>query len=183
MRKTINREAIVEEAFNALPPPNMPVSEVPISEDFLPNIFDKFDGISDPDVHKIVCRFTWFIAGNSVPLVFDLSHSFYKDAGLSFNAIRNLESLGLITLQAVGNYTLTMNSQGSFFLTYNNTLMTAKIPDSRTISIGKIMFTAAGLELHPLVSTAPAQGFEEYVTEQYKGNGIAIEVFHTQKVT
>lgn len=63
MRKTVNREAIMVEAQKALPPPDEPVSDEPISKDFLPNVFDKFDGISDPEIQKIIGR---LIAGEVV---------------------------------------------------------------------------------------------------------------------
>ena len=45
MRKTLNRQAILAEAQKALPPPSAPVSDEPISKDFVHTFFDEFDGI------------------------------------------------------------------------------------------------------------------------------------------
>lgn len=54
MKKTLNREAIVSEAVKALPPEGAAVSDESVSPDFVHAFFDEFDGISDPEVHKIV---------------------------------------------------------------------------------------------------------------------------------
>ena len=55
--KTLNRQRILAEAQKALPPPDTPVSDKPVSEGFSSTrFFDEFDGISDPEVHKIVGR-------------------------------------------------------------------------------------------------------------------------------
>jgi hypothetical protein len=56
MHKTLNRRAILAEAQKALPPPGATVSDEPVSKDFVHAFFDEFDGISDPEVHKIVGR-------------------------------------------------------------------------------------------------------------------------------
>jgi hypothetical protein len=56
MRKTLNRQAILAEAQKALPKPGEPVSDEPVSRDFVHAFFEEFDGISDPEVHKIVGR-------------------------------------------------------------------------------------------------------------------------------
>ena len=56
MHKTLNRRAILAEAQKALPPPGAPVSDDPVSRDFVHAFFDEFDGISDPEVHKIAGR-------------------------------------------------------------------------------------------------------------------------------
>jgi alpha-D-ribose 1-methylphosphonate 5-triphosphate synthase subunit PhnG len=56
MRKTENRRAIVAEAHKALPPPKEAISDQPVSRDFVHAFFDEFDGISDPEVHKIAGR-------------------------------------------------------------------------------------------------------------------------------
>ena len=56
MRKAVHRRAILAEAQKALPPPDQTVSDEVVSEDFIHQFFDEFDGISDPEVHKIVGR-------------------------------------------------------------------------------------------------------------------------------
>jgi hypothetical protein len=56
MHKTLNRQRILAEAQKALPPPDAPVSDKPVSQDFVHSFFDEFDGISDPGVHKIAGR-------------------------------------------------------------------------------------------------------------------------------
>ena len=56
MHKALNRKAILAEAQKALPPPAGTVSDEAVSKDFIHTFFDEFDGISDPEVHKIVGR-------------------------------------------------------------------------------------------------------------------------------
>ena len=56
MKRTLNRRAILVEANKALPPPDENMSDERISPDFVHSFFDEFDGISDPEVHKIVGR-------------------------------------------------------------------------------------------------------------------------------
>lgn len=56
MRKTVNRRAIVAEAQKALPSSEEEISEEPVSQDFVHSFFEEFDGISDPEVHKIAGR-------------------------------------------------------------------------------------------------------------------------------
>lgn len=54
MRKTVNMKSIVREALQSLPDSNSEVSDEPVSRDFIYNLFNEFDVISDPEVHKIV---------------------------------------------------------------------------------------------------------------------------------
>jgi hypothetical protein len=56
MHKTLNRQQILAEAQKALPPPDAPISDKPVSKDFIHSFFEEFDGISDPEVHKIAGR-------------------------------------------------------------------------------------------------------------------------------
>ena len=56
MRKTLNRNLIVAEAYKALPPPDQEVPKEAPSRDFIHNFFDEFDGVGDPEMQKIVGR-------------------------------------------------------------------------------------------------------------------------------
>jgi hypothetical protein len=56
MRKTQNREAIIAEAFKALPPPTTEVPKELPSEDLVYRFFDSFEGVGDPEMQKIAGR-------------------------------------------------------------------------------------------------------------------------------
>ncbi len=53
IRSQRNINAITDEAFKALPPPGKPVSDEPVSEDFIFRFFEDCKGIGDPEMQQI----------------------------------------------------------------------------------------------------------------------------------
>jgi len=214
MRKTLNREAIAVEARNALPPPRTPISDEPVSKDFVQAFFAQFDCISDPEVHKIagrllagevvrpgsfprrtlrvlsdleskdfqlfatLCRFACRVGHMVYPLVFELNAGKpYVDHGISFNPLKHLEALGLITVDALKyGYFARL---GYTNVLYNNKSLAVRssAPSAECkMNCGYAMFTEAGLLLGPLVETQEVPGFFEYVVNTWRGEGLIVEV-------
>jgi len=114
-----------------------------------------------------LCRFGWFVV-KFTPLIFDVQAQIYNDAGLNFESITHLDSIGLIRFDNLSGYKRT-GLPKSFKVSYcgqplNLTMEKEKDND---LSLGKVLLTQVGLEL-ALVCQAPGvDGFVDYVKDRW----------------
>jgi|ERR1019366_638520 hypothetical protein len=135
---------------------------------------DKSDAMS----FSQLCGFA-FEMGVPTALIFDLGHKIYNDAGITFDVVNHLETIGLVHLNAVTGYGRVILSQEGFVL-YFGTPVWVEFPEepkreSYQLNTGHVLFTKAGLELAPLSGAQPKEHFVDYVKEQWKRYGIKTE--------
>ena len=214
MHRTLNRQRILAEAQRALPPPDAPVSDKPVSKDFVHSFFDEFDGISDPEVHKIagrllagevvrpgsfprrtmrvlrdldsadfalfssLCRFCWHV-GTAVPLVYEPNGVIYRDHRINFSKLNDLEALGLISFNAVGNFNRTGLPE-KFVINYGpNKVEVTLAGKSGQFALGHVLLTDAGCRLLPLTDATTIPEFLDYALKKMQGHGCKALLLNT----
>ena len=131
---------------------------------------------ADAETFATLCRFTMSFFSplegeNAMLLVFDLNDDVYKNTGLIFNDILDLESLGLISESSyslggtrassdVSTQRVALFGYGSerFFVHSN--------PDQK-VDLGTISFTRAGRELRRVVDVPEDPEFLRYVLDHW----------------
>ena len=118
-----------------------------------------------------LCGFVWDFSGRVrlTPLVFDYAGNIYERAGINFETLAHLESIGLIQHNEVGSYSVTGVSKRCRVAYYGRsvTLELRKDKDNE-IEIGQALLTRIGRELVPICGSKPVDGFWEYVMDRWK---------------
>jgi hypothetical protein len=215
MRNQRNIRAIVGEAYKALPAPEAPVSDEPVSEDFIYRFFDDCEGISEAQMQQIwgkllagevvrpgsfhprtlgivkdmraedvqlfikLCRFALAMDGQDLRvLLFDHRDPLY--AGLSFDDLRHLESLGLISYSGISGYGVD-GLPPKFSLPYGNEVLTIELREGVSqLDVDEVLLTEAGVELSRLCGAAPVAGFLEHVAERWRRNAHTVTIVTRQ---
>ena len=131
---------------------------------------------ADAEMFATLCRFSMSIysplEGESATLlVFDLNDEIYKNAGLIFNDIQDLESLGLISEGSYGLGGTRASSDVStgsvaLFGYGSEQFFVHSNPDQR-VDLGTISFTRAGRELRRVVDAPEDPDFLRYVLDHW----------------
>ena len=112
-----------------------------------------------------LCSFTWRIQIPQ-PLILDESAEIYKTHRITYGLLTHLETLGLIK-QVEGGSLAISNLPKSILAHYGNRTLEISFPreSGNTLSVGKVMFTSAGVELATVVEQIPIEGLYEYVRD------------------
>ena len=115
-----------------------------------------------------LCGFSWTVAQNFEPLLFQLNGEIYIRHGIDFKALSNLEAIGLVQLQSIG-LKMRVNSP-SCIADYFGRPLVLELPKEgeNSFDIGHTSFTSSGKELSRICGSRPVDGFYEYVKEQWK---------------
>lgn len=120
----------------------------------------------DAELFGNLCRFVWGQEGH--PLVFDAQHEVYNKQGIDFDAVSQLESLGLIHVNLLTSFIIEYHSK-EVIVSYRGKPVTLTFPDGREnrLDVGKVMFTRSGQELARICEVEPVEGFFEYVYDRW----------------
>ena len=104
-----------------------------------------------------------------VPLVFELNAPIFMNEGLSFDALRELEALGILSVGAATN---TMSGPSRFVFAYP----TSHIIDTPGnheggLESGHVLPSYAGYELLNLCTPKSVDGFVDYVSDKWRSHG------------
>ena len=135
--------------------------------DFLSSI-DKQDAF----LFEKLCRFGWVI-GNIVPLIFETNDDIYNTNDITFNALRHLEDIGLISFGSLAGY-IHQGLPKIFDIYYYGTPLFIEFnkESDNKLEIGKVLLSKVGQELAPLAGSKPVDGFSEYAIRKWAVKGI-----------
>ena len=123
---------------------------------------------SDAELFTSLCGFVFNI-GRLTPLVFDQEAAIYKEAGLNFNTLTHLDSIGLINFTGISSLIRTQLPK-RFVLFYYGRPLELEMPEAgdNKLGIGRVALTRVGDQIAPICGSEPVEGFWEYVCEQWK---------------
>ena len=124
---------------------------------------DKREAVLFTQLCGFVCRFR----GRPIPLVLGYAETIYNKAGINFETLSQLESIGLIQRQDITQYKLTGLSKRCPMAYYGRVVSLE--PSEDNINVGNAILTRIGMELVPICGSKPVDGFWEYVMERLKG--------------
>lgn len=126
----------------------------------------------DAELFSRFCQFTWVI-GEPRPLIFDIADNIYIKNGISFDAIKHLEDIGLVTLEMSVGYILRGFGK-SAHIYYFDELTKIELPSNdpkNSIKVGKAFFTQTGKELFRVCNANKNLEFYEYALTQLSNSG------------
>jgi hypothetical protein len=126
---------------------------------------DKFDA----ELFTSLCSFGWVCGVGVYPLIYDLSASICKEAGVWFASLKHLDEIGLISFDPVGGYALG-NQPKTVTISYYGQQFGLEFPgEPGTLDLGMVLLSKAGGELFSISGSQPRPGFKEYVIEKWQG--------------
>lgn len=125
---------------------------------------DKKDAL----LFQSLCRFGWFI-GNFTPLVFDPQAEIYNKAGINFESLSHLDSLGLIQFNGISGFSRQALPKQFIVAYFEQQLTLIMQKDTgNDLEIGYVLLTKAGRELVSIANAQGVQGFAGYVKEKWR---------------
>ena len=127
----------------------------------------------DAEFFTSLCRVSWMISGTLVPLVYDEGSTVYHRLGIDFDSVSQLEALGLVRFQVVGNFSAT-NLPQNVPVSYGGRRVSLTFPksDGNRLDLGKILLTKSGRELLRITGAEAAEGFFDYVYERWANESL-----------
>jgi hypothetical protein len=122
----------------------------------------------DAELFTNLCGFAWVIANNIVPLVLDVENEKYRRAGLYFNSLSHLETLGLIQFNNLSGFLLKELPQRvtAYYYDRPQELTLPKEADN-VLAVGRVLLTRAGYDLARICDCKAADGFFDYVYDTW----------------
>jgi hypothetical protein len=128
----------------------------------------------------VLNRCSWYI-GEVGPLVFEPQDEVYKSIGLSFAALKHMDSLGLLSFDNLGGFVRIIGAE-SMLVIYGKQVFSLSRPAGGSgglgkIPVGKVLLSEAGKQLSTLCAFEPVDGMVEYITERWKNSGHVLGPF------
>ena len=129
---------------------------------------------SDATLFANLCGFGWLI-GDIVPIVFDLGSSIYLRQGITFDSLRHLNDIGLLSFEPLAGYKKQGFPKKFIFFYYSTSIIIEFTKDNdNELDIGKVLLTKIGQELAPICGSQPVNGFFDYVIDKWIKKGLAV---------
>lgn len=126
---------------------------------------------SDAALFAKLCSFGWFI-GDVTPLIYNIEDAPYVQNGITFNALKHLDDIGLLTFETLTGYAK-MRLPKRIRAFYYGRPVVVEFPNENNnqINTGKVILSKIGQELAPLTGSVPIDTFFDYVIEQWGRDG------------
>lgn len=120
-----------------------------------------------------LCQFIW-IQGEPLPLVFDLNEQIYTQQGISCDALRQLETCGLINFEAHGFVKKKLGKHTRLFYCGKPTKIGFPDDMNNQLDLGYVILTDQGKALVSTRDIQRNQAFYEYVIRRWYQSGYTV---------
>ncbi len=126
---------------------------------------------TDAELFKSLCSFGWSL-GNVVPLIYDVLEGIYNNAGITFNSLKHLDEIGLISFDNLVGYRSMQLPQKIVVFYYGSPVeIEFQNPENNDLNLGKVLLSKVGQELAPICGSEPCDGFKDYVVKKWGSFG------------
>lgn len=138
---------------------------------------------TDAQLFANLCAFGWFI-GNVVPLIYDDETAIYTDTGITFNTLKHLDEIGLVSFDSLAGYRRIRLPQ-ILLVRYYGAPVKLEFPklEDNELQTGKVLLSKAGQELAPICGSKPVPGFKDFVLQKWVEMGIKVEQINIEPST
>lgn len=120
-----------------------------------------------------LCQFCWFI-DDMTPLVFGENLGLYRKNGADFDALKQLDAIGLTSIDGTG-YLKTELKKFEQVLYFGTPIeLEFKKDLNNEMSIGWVLLTQAGQELAPICGAKPNSEFFKYILKKWYDEGFVL---------
>ena len=120
------------------------------------------------------CQFAWML-GDLNPLIYDMRGDIYTKHGITFDALKHLDAIGLISFETVSGYQKQGFSKYLHAFYYGRpTLIEFPADTGNNIDIGHVLMTSVGRELATICGSTMNLEFYEYVIAHWYKHGLIL---------
>ncbi|SEK48591.1 DUF2806 domain-containing protein [Nitrosovibrio tenuis] len=118
-----------------------------------------------------ICQFIW-VQGEPLPLIYDIEHDIYTSHGIDLPALKHLQRIGLISLDAAGYVKKKLGKHTRLFYFGKPTKIQFRQEMNNQLDLGHVLLTEKGKKLSAFCKVASNRNFYEYVIEKWSGQGM-----------
>lgn len=140
--------------------------------DFIASIDKK-----DAALFTAFCQFIWMI-GEPIPLVYEMDNDIFSSQGITFDSLKHLDAIGLISLETVSGYAkkgFTKYTQAFYY--GRPTLIEFSNDENNQLSIGHALLTSTGKELLSICGSSRNEAYYQYIIRKWAQDGITLSSF------
>lgn len=144
------------------------------------NLLPKNDTNVKPDLNpdhsqlfESLCQFLW-IQGDLLPLIFDVENEVYTKQGMTLPALKQLEKIGLITIETNGFVKRGYGKHTRLFYCGKPTKIGFPNDENNYLDLGHVLLTERGKELASTFKVSGNQQFYEYVIKRWFLQGLVL---------
>lgn len=127
------------------------------------------------------CQFVW-VVGEVTPLIFDVENEIYSNNGITFDALKHLDAIGLISLELISDYVRKGFPKHAYAFYYGRpTLIQFPADQNNQIIVGHSLFTTTGKELVSVCGSVRNEEFYQYVVQKWSEQGLVLSSVISQK--
>ncbi|KPU60963.1 hypothetical protein AN403_5081 [Pseudomonas fluorescens] len=134
----------------------------------------------DAELFTKLCTFVWMI-GSPTLIISDVDHDIYQKNGITFNALKHLDSIGLISFESMSGYSRLKIPKHCTLFYYGRPIRLEFQLDENNLPIGKALLTNIGQELVSLCGSSSSSEFYDYVLDTWHAQGIILSTPVVQK--
>lgn len=138
---------------------------------------------ADANLFASLARFVVTLEGDEPMVVVpDYESNIYVENGITFDALVQLEAIGVIRFNEMGSYVKTEVPQATS-VAYLETKLLLRLPDTEpdTIPVGRVMLSRTGRELLKVCEVEPVDGFVDYLIKHFSSANIVCSSEITEK--
>lgn len=122
---------------------------------------------ADAATFTTLCSFCWMVGGLTA-LVYDLDNAIYKDKGINFGSLTQLDAIGLIRFDSIAGFRRIGMSK-KFRAFYYGRPLELEFPNEtkNEIETGHVLLTKLGTELATICGSSANSDFFDYVSKRW----------------
>jgi len=128
----------------------------------------------DAEIFTNLSKFVWVVGGPQ-PLIYDLNHQLYKQHGVTFDTMKHLDAIGLVSFESLSGYMVTKLPKKVMTVYYGMPLI-IEFPNEQdnTIQTGHVLLTATGRELVSICGSSSSDEFFQYMLGKWIAEGLIL---------
>lgn len=121
----------------------------------------------DAALFTTFCQFVWMI-GEPTPLIYESTDEIYTKQGITFDALKHLDAIGLISFESITGYVKTRFPKYAHVFYYGRpTTIEFGGEQNNQLGIGHALLTNIGKELAPICGSSKNEEFYQYVIRKW----------------
>ncbi|CAG8866722.1 DUF2806 domain-containing protein [Pseudomonas fluorescens] len=128
---------------------------------------------SDAELFTKLCSFAWMI-GAVIPLVLNVSHEIYAKNGITFQSLKHLDAIGLISYESTSGYRRMGLSKHVGVFYYGRPTWLEFEADENDLNVGSVLLTSIGSELFSLSGSRSNDEFYDYILNAWSEKNIIL---------
>lgn len=127
------------------------------------------------------CQFVW-VLGEVSPLIYEIDNEVYTKQGITFDVLKHLDAIGLISFEALGGYVRKGFGKYTHAFYYGRpTLIELPADENNQIATGHALLTITGKELVPVCGSVQNEEFYLYVVRKWSQEGLILSSHVAQR--